>query len=398
MRKLRMISRSTVNAFRNLLLDVCHIWTWQFDYESNLIHTNCPYPNLFSRIMLEDSHRAALLASTTTDMPLIFSNGMALMFCAVFGPKSIWMLGPVYTMQITEGKLRESLTAYHLKQETEEALIDNLMNVPLVPSVDLFEKTLMLHRLVREELVEVSDFRYHVLRRENDQQDNQEKHAPLMVEQALLDNVRKGNLNYQQSFTRAATASPGIRAQTGDSLRQAKYSVVAFITLCCRAAIEGGLPSDTAYMLQDTYTTSLDTCKTYAEAAVISHTMYDDYVRRVHRCRMTEGMSRGVRLCCDYIEMHFEEEISLETLAQCTGYTPYYISRKFKQEMGMTPAAYLQKVRLDEAARLLSTTRMSVQAISAQLRFCSRSYFTEVFTREIGLPPAAYREKHMNLA
>ena len=64
----------------------------------------------------------------------------------------------------------------------------------------------------------------------------------------------------------------------------------------------------------------------------------------------------------------------------------------------MTPAAYLQKVRLDEAARLLSTTRMSVQAISAQLRFCSRSYFTEVFTREIGLPPAAYREKHMNLA
>ena len=79
---------------------------------------------------------------------------------------------------------------------------------------------------------------------------------------------------------------------------------------------------------------------------------------------MSSGMSRGVRLCCDYIEMHPTEEITLELLARIAGYTPYYISRKFKQEMGVTPAAYLQRIRLEEAARLLSTTRQSVQVIS----------------------------------
>ena len=346
--------------------------------------------------MLEESHRAALVASAPGDMPLIFSNGMALMFAAVFAEKEIWMLGPVYTAQITEEALKRLLAPYHLGEETQGTLVGNLMRVPLVPSVNLFEKTIMLQRLVTGKLVDVSDFRYHVITRESADQRNSEEHSPLIVEQALLDNVRKGNLEYQKDFTRAATMSPGIRARTGDPIRQAKYSVVAFITLCCRAAIEGGLPSDTAYMLQDTYTTSLDACKSFTEVAAISHTMYEDYVRRVYRCRMSGGISRGVRLCRDYIEMHPTAEITLETLSGLSGYTPYYISRKFKQEMGMPPAAYLQKVRVEEAARLLRTTHRSLQEISDQMQFCSRSYFTEVFIREMGQSPAAYRKAHLN--
>ena len=393
-----MISHQTGKAFRNLLLNVCRIWSWRMDYDGKLIETNCESPNLFFRIMLEDSHREALMASQPGDMPLIFSNNMALMFSAVFGEKEIWMLGPVYAAQVTDQDLRSLLVPYHLKEQTQADLIKNLLLVPLVPSVNLFEKTLMLHQLINDTLIEVSDFRYHVIRHERGSVRQEEQaHSPLIVEQALLDHVRKGNLNYQRAFTRAATASPGIRVQTGNPIRQAKYSVVAFITLCCRAAIEGGLPADTAYMLQDNYTTNLDSCKTYAEVAVISHTMYDDYVRRVHRHIVTAGRSRGVQLCCDNMEMHLTEEITLEGLARHAGYSTYYLSRKFKQEMGMAPAFYLQKLRLEEAARLLSTTRTSVQEISEHLHFCSRSYFTEVFTREVGISPAAYREKHMNI-
>ena len=108
-----MISRSTVKSFRDLP-DVCHIRTWQYDSEESLIHTNSPYPNLFSRIIPEDSRRAALTASDPADMPLFFSIGMALMFCAVFGPKANRMPEPVYIAQMTEVKLKQILTAYHL--------------------------------------------------------------------------------------------------------------------------------------------------------------------------------------------------------------------------------------------------------------------------------------------
>ena len=58
-----MISHQTGKAFRNLLLNVCRIWSWRMDYDGKLIETNCESPNLFFRIMLEDSHREALMAS-----------------------------------------------------------------------------------------------------------------------------------------------------------------------------------------------------------------------------------------------------------------------------------------------------------------------------------------------
>ena len=37
--------------------------------------------------------------------------------------------------------------------------------------------------------------------------------------------------------------------------------------------------------------------------------MYDDFVRRVHKCRTNPKLSPQIQRCCDYIEMHLEEKI-----------------------------------------------------------------------------------------
>ena len=66
-----------------------------------------------------------------------------------------------------------------------------------------------------------------------------------------------------------------------DPIRQAKYSVVAFITLCTRAAIEGGLSSEIAYTLSDTYAQSVDMAQTVSHVAAVSHAMFrgDNFYR-----------------------------------------------------------------------------------------------------------------------
>lgn len=395
-----MISKNVEKTLQELLLDVCHIWSWTFSYDFHLLKTNCISPNLFTKVMLEDRHMEALRASRPGDAPLILSNAMGLMFSAVFGEKAVWFLGPVYTVDVSIRDIEKLLIPYHLKPQTSAALIDNLRQVPMVASSSLFEKTLMLHRLITGELTTVSDLRYHMTEEKKKQTEADAegtRHAPHSAEKLLFDQIRQGNLNYGKVLSNAATVSPGVRARTGDPVRQAKYSVIAFITLCSRAAIDGGLPSDTAYTLADTYSTALDACSTISEVTAVSHTMYDDFIRRVHRCRAASGLSRGVRIACEYIEMHAEEDIPLTLLAQKAGYAPYYLSRKFKQETGLTPAAYLQKIRLEMAKTMLATTRRGIQDISDQLRFCSRSYFTDVFSREYGISPSAWREAHLNL-
>ncbi|MCI6115813.1 MAG: AraC family transcriptional regulator, partial [Spirochaetales bacterium] len=174
----------------------------------------------------------------------------------------------------------------------------------------------------------------------------------------------------------------------------AKYSVVAFITLCTRAAIEGGLSSEMAYTLSDTYIQSVDNSHSVSQVAAVSHTMYEDFIRRVNRLHNTEGVSKAVRDSCDYIDVHPEEEITLSFLSDKVGYSENYLGRKFKAEMHMPINAYLRKARVEKAKMLLSFTNESIQDIADELHFCSQSYFAEAFRKEIGLSPLEYRDKN----
>lgn len=206
--------------------------------------------------------------------------------------------------------------------------------------------------------------------------------------------VRTGNLNYHEVLAAAGAVSPGIRTRSSNPVRQAKYSVVAFITLCTRAAIEGGLSSECAYTLSDTYTEAVDNCETISQIAAVSHTMYEDFIRRVNHVRRESGISRSVRLCCDFIDNHVEEELTLKEIAERVGYTEYYLARKFKRETGMSVNAYIRKARVRYAKMLLSATQLTVEEIGARLHFCSRSYFSSVFRELEGMTPSEYRMKH----
>ena len=117
--------------------------------------------------------------------------------------------------------------------------------------------------------------------------------------------------------------------------------------------------------------------------------MQDDFIQRVHRCR-TSDLSQPVRACCEYIEVHLEEKLSLSVLAQQTGYTENYLSKKFKREMASTPIEYIRNQRLEHAALLLKTTQDDVQNISERLQFCSQSYFADHFRKRFRVTPTEY--------
>lgn len=89
--------------------------------------------------------------------------------------------------------------------------------------------------------------------------------------------VEEGNLNYKAAFQQVSQLSNGIKVRLGNPLRQAKDSVLIFVTLCSRAAIRGGLSPENAYTLQDLYIQTLEDCKTISDCMAVSHTMYEDF-------------------------------------------------------------------------------------------------------------------------
>ena len=96
-----------------------------------------------------------------------------------------------------------------------------------------------------------------------------------------------------------------------------------------------------------------------------------------------------------YIDAHFEEELSLSTLAGKSFYNPSYFSRTFKKKFGASPTEYIRARRMEHAKLLLVTEDSSVEDILHRVGFSDRSAFYHAFSAATGMTPAEYRAKHI---
>ena len=146
--------------------------------------------------------------------------------------------------------------------------------------------------------------------------------------------LREGNPDYRKAL--AASSRPELWGQTPGK-RSPAPSQEQFhrpSDLCSRASIEGGLPPDTSYDLNDYYMQQIEDAPSMKQANQVSRDMLEDYVSRVRQVRNESGISKSIQSCCDYIQSHISDRLSTKDLAERTGYTEYYFSRKFKQETG----------------------------------------------------------------
>lgn len=92
-----------------------------------------------------------------------------------------------------------------------------------------------------------------------------------------------------------------------------------------------------------------------------------------------------------YIEMHLNEDLTLDVLARHFGYSKYYFLRSFHRETDTTPSDYIRRRRLASAASLLRHTDYPILRIAFELCFESQEAFTRSFKKIYGLPPGKYR-------
>ncbi|HEU5199468.1 MAG TPA: AraC family transcriptional regulator [Ktedonobacterales bacterium] len=106
----------------------------------------------------------------------------------------------------------------------------------------------------------------------------------------------------------------------------------------------------------------------------------------------TRGLThQQTRRVLEYVQAHLSETLSLETLAQQTGYTPYHFTRLFRQGTGESPHQFVLRLRIEQARRLLAETSLPLAEIAAACGFAHQSHLTQVFKRHLGLTPRAYR-------
>jgi AraC family transcriptional regulator len=93
-----------------------------------------------------------------------------------------------------------------------------------------------------------------------------------------------------------------------------------------------------------------------------------------------------------WIEMHANQDINLQTLAAHAGLSVYHYLRVFAAVLGVTPHQYLLRCRLRKAARLLADEDRAITEIALDVGFADLSNFVRSFRRAAGVSPRAYRQ------
>ncbi|MGF1607590.1 MAG: helix-turn-helix domain-containing protein [Rhodothalassiaceae bacterium] len=93
------------------------------------------------------------------------------------------------------------------------------------------------------------------------------------------------------------------------------------------------------------------------------------------------------------IDERLEEALSLATLAEAAGCSPFHLSRLFTSRLGCPPHAYLVRKRVERACALLDAGHLSLAQIALACGFSSQSHFTTMFKRQMAMTPGQYRKR-----
>jgi len=98
-----------------------------------------------------------------------------------------------------------------------------------------------------------------------------------------------------------------------------------------------------------------------------------------------------LRRVVDLLEIHLDEEFSLNRLAREVGVSEFHFCRLFKKTTGFAPSRYFIRMRMEKARRLLRETTKNVIEVGLDVGYSSPSHFAQIFRREVGVAPSDYR-------
>lgn len=96
----------------------------------------------------------------------------------------------------------------------------------------------------------------------------------------------------------------------------------------------------------------------------------------------------------NYVETHYRNG-SLAELAELMGYSVYWLSHEIKKRTGKTYKELVQTKRMNQAAYMLTNSRVPVAEIIQIIGYDNTSYFHRKFRERYGVSPKEFREKHL---
>jgi transcriptional regulator GlxA family with amidase domain len=109
--------------------------------------------------------------------------------------------------------------------------------------------------------------------------------------------------------------------------------------------------------------------------------------------RVQRAERRPLREVQAWVAEHLDADLSVERLARLADMSRRHFARAFVAETGVTPARYVEDLRVEAARRLLETTTRPVETIATTCGFGTTETMRNAFLRSVRVPPMEYRRR-----
>ena len=192
------------------------------------------------------------------------------------------------------------------------------------------------------------------------------------------------------------TDMPLMEPKTSDDpLIQGRTAVAFLASICIEAARKGGLPAIRSFAITQHYMYLANETSNEELAHYLVLPMMLELTKAVRE----EGEARMHPLshqAMNYVRSHLNSQLDGNSVADALGVSRKTLCTRFKNETGETFAAYVRRLRLERARRLLDTTDYDIAQIAYRTGFSSQSHLQTAFKQFTGLTPREWRMREIH--
>lgn len=185
-----------------------------------------------------------------------------------------------------------------------------------------------------------------------------------------------------------------------DKVRSFQNIIIIGITLFTRAAIEGGVHSEVAFSLSDSYIQEMEKIK---DMEKLEHLFFESKIHFTNLVKESKFNKINTNLyhdehpfvskCKDYVWAHMHEKISVNVIATQIKISPNYLSDLFRKYEGMSVGEYILQSKLGLVQNLLMYSNYTYSEIATYFGFCSQSHLGTYFKKNTGYTLHQFKSK-----
>ncbi|RKP45861.1 response regulator [Cohnella endophytica] len=201
-----------------------------------------------------------------------------------------------------------------------------------------------------------------------------------LVERRLFDRIRLGH--WEQLRTDVMEYVRRFENEGADLL-QAQQRVLELLWIAARALLEMGVEAETPLFSFQ----SQDYRQLRSETGLLLDRIQQSFAEHLERIEPDT-----IQRIKKYILEHSHEDISLEAIGKRVSLSPFYISKMFKDQLGVNYIDFLTECRIEKAKKLMADPERSLKEITFEVGYNDPNYFSKVFKKTCDASPTEYRK------